>query len=672
MLGAAVTALCAVLLPAYASPLAGARGRHTQPDRTRLHDPIPHPAHLDELALVRIRLTLADRLATAAERRRRAARAERSRSLPGPCPSARHAQAAVFVFPLHPRRGETVRVVALSWRRGQLGRLSARQGGHPIALYARRRFSGPPYSMVARLVAPISGALDIRLTHATTGRTTACTHRRVEQKRWAPKRSADYAEAWPVTGAWNRWTEALYSAWIGRLFYVPRGGQGSWFPLHQVTRDPSRNWLHNALGRAEDDSAAKTKVILMPDCGDTPYFLRAYFAWKLGLPFMYQRCTRGNALTGPLCPVARNNLVTKYRRVWNPVRRFNAFAREWVGWAVHSGTTRTLASDDTADFYPVTLTRRALRPGRIFVDPAGHVFVLSQQRAGTSRQLGVLFGIDGHPDRTVSRKRFSKGTFIFNARYKTGGFKAFRPVVYENGRIRHLSNAEILAHPDYGDFSMAQAQLASNQAFYDRVHKALNPYALRPRQLYRSKIRALHEVVLERVKAVSMGVDYMERTKWRPVQIPKGPAIFETTGAWERYSTPARDLRLLMAIQDVLDFPREVIRRRHLYRIPKGWSNARLQRELLAIRKSLTSTLQASYVRSNRSVKILTLAEIITRREGLRMAYNPNDCIEIRWGAPVRSEERSTCRRRAHKYQQDRMRQYRVWFQLLRRPALRG
>lgn len=667
LLAVALSALCAALLPAHASPL----GEPSSPPQKaeRLPEPVPHPAHGDELSLAHLRLRQADLAAATHHNRRRAPRAA---SLPGACPDASQAHAAVFVFPHQPRAGETVRVVALAWSRAPLGQLTAHQSGRALGLTARQRFHGPPHSYVARLVVPRTGRLDIRLTHHSTGRTTACTGLLVKPKQWAPRRTADFAEAWPVTRAWDRWLEALYSAWIGRLFYVPRGGQGSWFPLHQVTRDPSRNWLHNALGRAEDDDASKAKVILMPDCADTPYFLRAYFAWKHGLPFMYQRCTRGNALTGPLCPMVRNNLVTKYRKVWNPVRRFNAFVREWVGWAVHTGTTRTLASDNTADFYPVRLSGRSLRPGRIFVDPAGHVFVLSQQRPGSRRQLGVIFGIDGHPDRTVSRKRFSKGTFIFNARYKTGGFKAFRPLVYAGGKIRQLSNAEIAAHPEYGDFSDVQAKLASNQAFYDQVHKALNPYALRPRQLYRSKIHALHEAVLERVKAVAAGIGFMERNQWRAVQIPKGPAIFETTGAWERYSTPARDLRLLMAIQDVLDFPREVLGRRHLYRIPRGYSDARLQRELHRIRETQTAALEVSYVRSNRTVKILTLADIIARRQALRMAYNPNDCIEIRWGAPIYSDERSTCRRRALPYQRTRMRQYRVWFQLLRRPALRG
>ena len=34
-----------------------------------------------------------------------------------------------------------------------------------------------------------------------------------------------------------------------------------------------------------------------------------------------------------------------------------------------------------------------------------------------------------------------------------------------------------------------------------------------------------------------------------------GPTIFETTGAWEDFSTPSRDLRLLIAIDVVRGFP---------------------------------------------------------------------------------------------------------------------
>jgi hypothetical protein len=43
--------------------------------------------------------------------------------------------------------------------------------------------------------------------------------------------------------------------------------------LHEVVRDPSRNFLFNHLGLNED-----AKIYLRPDCADLPYTLRAYFA----------------------------------------------------------------------------------------------------------------------------------------------------------------------------------------------------------------------------------------------------------------------------------------------------------------------------------------------------------------------------------------------------------
>ena len=44
------------------------------------------------------------------------------------------------------------------------------------------------------------------------------------------------------------------------------------------------------------------------------------------------------------------------------------------------------------------------------------------------------------------------------------------------------------------------------------------------------------------------------------------------------------------------------------------------------------------------------------------MAYNPNDGIEIRWGAPENSNERATCHRHAPAKQLETMRSVRTWF----------
>jgi hypothetical protein len=51
--------------------------------------------------------------------------------------------------------------------------------------------------------------------------------------------------------------------------------------------------------------------------------------------------------------------------------------------------------------------------------------------------------------------------------------------------------------------------------------------------------------------------------------MPDGPAIFETSGAWEDFSTPSRDLRLLIAIDVVLRFPDRVARRLERYAMPR-------------------------------------------------------------------------------------------------------
>jgi hypothetical protein len=373
--------------------------------------------------------------------------------------------------------------------------------------------------------------------------------------------------------------------------------------------------------------------------------------------------------------VARDNLTRRYSDIPNPVHRFNQFTREWIGWGVHSGTTRTKALDDDADFYPVALTRRALRPGRIFVDPSGHVFVITQRTLGTRRELGVLYGVDAHPDRSISRKRFAPGTFVFNARVSTGGFKAFRPVRFDNGTIRKLTNEEMAQRPGSADFSPRQSRFARAADFYAAVQHVLNPEPVDPRKMYRSKILALYEAVQERVGSVALGVAYMEKTGWHPMAMPRGPAIFETTGPWEIYSTPARDLRLLMAIQDVLDFPAEVSQRDGpggLYRIPDGWSPARLRRELHAVYDELTRRLQIDYRRSDGSPWTLRLRDVIQRRAALRRAYHPNDCPEVRWGAPPGSRERETCTHRAAEHQRNQMRRYEVWFRLLRRPPQRG
>jgi hypothetical protein len=208
-----------------------------------------------------------------------------------------------------------------------------------------------------------------------------------------------------VRNTWNRATENLYSAWIAKLFDAPLGVELSWKAWHEVLRDRSRNFLFNYLGLGEDNVA----MTLRPDCTDFVYFLRAYFAFKMGLPFGYSNCSRGSGGTPPKCyewfdiqhpevtrpsPPPEQTIasatatptITRWQQMLfepvappaspRPAKRlglaasFGEYLRA-VGDVVHSGSVRTSASDDNTDSYPVPLTRETLRPGTVYAAHMG-------------------------------------------------------------------------------------------------------------------------------------------------------------------------------------------------------------------------------------------------------------------------------------------------------------
>ena len=166
----------------------------------------------------------------------------------------------------------------------------------------------------------------------------------------------------------------------------------------------------------------------------------------------------------------------------------------------------------------------------------------------------------------MTRKRFWRGNFLFVHEPSLGspGFKRFRPIVREsNGALRRLTNNEIAKNPNYGDFSLEQPQL-SLEDFYDRMDDVMSPEPLDPAKAMQDAITSLEEQVNTRVTAVENGRKFQSSGRG-DADMPNGPSIFETNGAWEDFSTPARDLRLLIAIDVVHGFPDHVARRADRY-----------------------------------------------------------------------------------------------------------
>ncbi|MGH7269780.1 MAG: hypothetical protein ACREJ3_05055, partial [Polyangiaceae bacterium] len=580
----------------------------------------------------------------------------------------------LFTAPQWPLRGQPFWVVAVVSHRvdASLSLVAGADAGTPPA---GGRHGGPPYFWATHVMDPGARAYVARLTRdRACGGADLATKDVVLRQSPLPPAVPPRTGLWHTRVAWSRSYEDLYSAWIQLLFEAPLGAQPSFSALHEVLRDSSRNFLFDYLGSAEDEQG----VTMKPDCADLPYFLRAYFASKIGLPFGWSTCTRGEGGLPPTCSSFATNedpfppIDGKAQPLppWaNPsgdagaplsaAMRLGEFFRTTLADSVQSGAGRTRADDEETDYYPVSLSVDSLRPGTIFADPYGHVLVVAQRVPQDSSSGGVLLAVDGQPDSTVARKRFWRGNFVFAVDPARGsaGFKRFRPIVRDKttGKLRRVKNAEI------ADYSATDQYSGGTEGFYDKMDDVLSPLPVDPMQALLDTVQALDEQVKTREISVDNGRRFLETAK-APAEMPDGATIFETNGDWEDFSTPSRDLRLLIAIDVAEAFPARVARRPERYAMPAGESADRVRADLDARLAGELRDRKFSYVRSDGSSWELSLRDVVAREAALEVAYDPNDCVEVRWGAPPSSDEVSTCRAHAPAEQVAKMATYRDWF----------
>jgi hypothetical protein len=534
---------------------------------------------------------------------------------------------------------------------------------------------GPPWSLIATIERPASGGWRVEARRGD--RLVACRKLEVITPGGVPGPASHEVPPGEGPAAWDGAHEALYSAWIEHLFDAPPQESLSFPSLEPVLRDPARNLLYNHLG-LEEDSPGPKALRATPDCADLPYFLRAYFSWKLGLPFGFRACSRGSSTAPPRCGPPATNLELLQRR--DSFDAFRVFSRRLVD-GVQSGNARTALDDDATDFYPVPLQRDLLRPGTIYADPYGHTLMIVRWVPQTAEHSGLLLAVDAQPDASVGRKRFWEGTFLFASQLPSAGpgFKAFRPLSRRSetpgsaaprdggGVLRALSNQELGENSPFVPYSDEQARLSLDE-FYARMGQLINPAGLDPIRAYQDNLDALVEQLETRVGSVDNGERYLRENPRAIVPMPQGSGIFEATGTWEDYSTPSRDMRLLIAMKVLMNLPEHVVRHPELYVLgSRRPEDVRADLERLHLRRVEERAI--TYTRSDGSPWRLSVGEILARRSAFEMAYNPNDCVELRWGAPEDAPEYETCRRRAPKEQRVRMGEYRVWFRETRRPT---
>jgi hypothetical protein len=352
----------------------------------------------------------------------------------------------------------------------------------------------------------------------------------------------------------------------------------------------------------------------------------------------------------------------------DPLSAFEQYARRLLD-TVQSGAARTALDDEATDFYPLSLARDAIRPGAIYADPYGHTLLVVKWVPQTAERAGLLLAVDAQPDHSVARKRFWEGTFLFATDSPNAGpgFKAFRPIVRgAGGDLRPMTNTMIASDAQFARFSDEQARLTADE-FYARMSALIDPDGLDPVRAYEETLDALVEQLETRVASVNHGERYMHEHPSATIPMPEGARIFESEGPWEDFSTPSRDMRLIIAIKVLTGMPERIVRHPDLY-VLGGRTPAEARSEVAALHDRRIHERSIRYTRSDGTPWTLTVADVIDRMQGFEIAYNPNDCVEIRWGATEGSDEYAPCRRHAPAGQRARMAAYRPWFRDGRRP----
>jgi hypothetical protein len=574
---------------------------------------------------------------------------------------------AIFVTPRYAHRKAPMRALVVSDAPLEGVSILALAPDGTQSELPMRAFGGPPYGWVGTVETPARGKW--RLAVNTSRGIVACQNTRVRPNAYGNNTlEAEVDPVWKANIKWERDTENLFSLWVEYLFYAPPDEDLSWRPLHEVLRDRSRNLLYNHLNLREDN-ANKRGLILKPDCADLSYTLRAYFAWKLRLPFAVRGCTRGSSKRPPRCGDISTNRITAEEE--GRVKAFERYARKRVAGTVHSSSGRTLPNDEKSNFYPVALSRRGLRPGTTYFDPYGHAMTIASWFAPSGDKAGVLVAVDAQPDGTIGRRIFWRGSFLFpeDGTENGAGFKRFRPVVFNRrtGSARELSNKEIQASPDYGDVSLEQWSMGKD-GFYEAMDALITPNALQPNKALVAQFDALEQQVRRRVQSVDNAELWKKQHPGRTVKMPEGGSIFLTSGPWEDYSTPSRDMRLLIAMDAVLNFPRRVLDHPHRFILNAGETPQSAQAEMQRLIREIGAQRRFSYTRSDGSSWTLSLVDVLDRATAFETSYNPNDCPERRWAAPAGSEEFTPCRDNAPDAQRERMESYRSWFATRERP----
>jgi hypothetical protein len=398
------------------------------------------------------------------------------------------------------------------------------------------------------------------------------------------------------------------------------------------------------------------------DCADLPYALRAYFAWKNGLPFSY---------VSGVAPVGRSTDL-RYSRYGNyAYKRVDvvpavpgAFPNarsvlNAINNVVSSAMYRfapDLTGGELFDFYPVKIDRGSIRPGTVIYDPNGHVAVVY-----SVDEDGRIRFIDTHPDNTLTRGSYGK-RFVRASPPMGAGFKNWRPMklvgatqgadgTWHGGRVVLARDSEIADWSDEQFFGTEMPRAKQWQSarfahkgevldYYDYVRAVLAKGDVGYDPIFETRlmVRELCDDLHYRAQAVDVAVKAGINKRPQPARLPDN--IYGTHGDWETYSTPSRDARLKASFVEMRERIARFIDMAEANDPKLEYKGTDILRDLGAAYREEAGACHVSYAASDGSVRPLTFEE--ARARVFDFSFDPYHCPERRWGARD-PKELATC-----------------------------
>jgi hypothetical protein len=424
-----------------------------------------------------------------------------------------------------------------------------------------------------------------------------------------------------VKDRWDAADEAGFGAFVTAL------GDSGCNSSQSCLRDPA-NPYRGSDGRFLDIDV---------DCAKLPYLLRAYYAWKNGLPFAYV-----DGVAGSRFGHAANRIVSRAGIVDHGGGIDGPAAIRTLLDNVYSGTYRTDAAQDgaiPADFYSPALQPGSIHPGTVIYDTNAHVGIV--YRVDPS---GRIYYMDAHPDFTISRSVYGP-QFGQSPAALGGGLKNWRPLqlvgahwdgaglvgghyaLARNGQIADFSLVQYLGTGSGPVWSYNGARLAYYE--YARVAVSGGRADFNPVYELQATMGTLCNDLNDRAQAVNQAVANGISAKLHPSALP--PNIYNSDDTeWESYATPARDARLRAAF---VAFRQELGRMVGLWlnRDPRiVYDGLDLKRDLLAAYDRESAACAITFLTSDKHPVTLSFDDIAHRL--FAMSFDPYNCVELRWG----------------------------------------